>query len=78
MKTQYMVYNPKSGQNIMVDTEQQAREIFLQYVAEFVQPYFHNVPYTIVDVDDAGIETTRPAGKTISDILIVESNPRSI
>ena len=58
MTRKYIVYNPGTGENTYADTEQAARELFLQNLVDFAAPYFHDTPYTIADIDDEGVETT--------------------
>ena len=70
MTRKYIVYNPTTGENTYADTEQAARELFLQNLIDFAQPYFHNTPYTIADIDAEGVETTSPSGLTLADILL--------
>lgn len=70
MTTKYIVYNPNTGENTYVDTESKARALFLQYVSEFVTPFFHDSPYTCAEIDEAGVETTVPTDITVSDILL--------
>lgn len=70
MTRKYIVYNPGTGENTYADTEQAARDLFLQNLINFAAPYFHNTPYTIADIDDAGVETNSSSGVTLADILL--------
>lgn len=70
MATKYIIYNPLTGENSYADTEQTARELFLQTLIDFAAPYFHDTPYTIADIDDTGAETTSSSGLTLADILL--------
>lgn len=71
MTTKYIVYDPTTGQNTYVDTEQAARELFLQTACKFLTQYFHNVPYTVAEIDDNGVETTTaPTNLTVDSILL--------
>lgn len=70
MTRKYIVYNPTTGENTYVDTEQAARELFLQNLIDFAAPYFHDTPYTIANIDDAGVETTSSSGVTLANILL--------
>lgn len=70
MTRKYIVYNPGTGENTYVESEQAARELFLQNLVDFAAPYFHDTPYTIADIDDAGVETTSPSGVTLANILL--------
>jgi hypothetical protein len=72
MNTKYMVYNPKTGKNTYTDTEYEAKKLFIEYVIEFIAPYFHNVPYIQVNIDN-DIEIINPTKLTINDILNTQS-----
>lgn len=70
MTTKYIVYNPSTGENTYVDSEAEARELFLKYVVDFITPFFHDSPYTQADIDENGVETTVSVSTTVGDILL--------
>lgn len=74
MATKYIVYDPTTGQNTYVNSEQEARELFLQIARDFLSPYFHNVPYTVAEIDENGVETTTaPTSVTVESILLSQT-----
>jgi hypothetical protein len=70
MEIKYIVYNPNTGENVYVNSEDEAKQLFLETVTNFVSQYFHNSPYTIVQVDATGVETTIPSNLTVGDVIL--------
>ena len=52
----YGVYNPKTGETDIVDTKEEAINLFYQYMIEVSKGFFHNTMYlTIVENDDGSV-----------------------
>lgn len=82
MTTKYAVYNPTNGESILVDTEEQATELFWGFMIQLALPYFHNTPYMLVEQNEDSSEVWKNIDtdviekpKTFAEIaLLVEAN----
>lgn len=56
MVKKYGVYDSELGITIVVDTEDEAVELFWKKMIKFSYPFFHNTSYVSIDYNDDGTE----------------------
>ena len=57
MVTKYGVYNPSTGLITQYDTKEDALQAFWQNVIGIAKNYWHDCAYTIIQIDENGVET---------------------
>ena len=58
MSTKYAVYDPKTGENTIVEYREDAVKLFWQRMIELARPYFHDTAYMTIEVnEETGAET---------------------
>ena len=68
MKTQYSVYNPTDGSRALYDTREEAMIAFADLALAFALPFFHGLPFSLVETSDDGTQTwTSPSGDMLPD-----------
>jgi hypothetical protein len=56
MTTKFALIDPQNGTYSYFDSEQEVLQEFYVRMIRFAYPYFHNVPYSIVQINDDGNE----------------------
>jgi len=57
MINKYAVLNPLYGQYTKVDSEEEAKKLYVKFVMEFFNSHVHGTPITLIEVNENGDET---------------------
>jgi hypothetical protein len=54
MTTTYGVYHPKSGETFIVNTKEEAINLFYKFMIDFSKEFFHNTMYFTIQENEDG------------------------
>lgn len=57
MIIKYAVFNHLAGNYIKVDSEEEAKKLYVKFIIELYNNYVHDQPYVVVEIDNDGNET---------------------
>lgn len=57
MINKYAVLNPADGQYTKVDSQEEAKKLYVKFVMEFFNFHVHGTPITVIEVNENGDET---------------------
>lgn len=72
MHITYGVYHPRTGAIHIVDTKEEALQLFTTFMIEFSREYFHNTMYLTIENNDDGTVTYLNDGNVVENQLPLE------
>jgi hypothetical protein len=72
MNTQYGVYHPTTGETIVVNTKEEAINVFYKSMIEFSKPFFHNTMYVTIQTNEDGSISYFNDGNEVDQVLSSE------
>ena len=61
MQTKYAVYDPSENKYFYFETKDEAIKYFWKAMFNFSYCYFHNTPFSVVEINDDGSESWKSA-----------------